>query len=252
MEVTLAGDTISVGGLDEPLVLKVGQYDLVASSPNFETVTKSFQVVQDETTVVNVTFVPKKTAKPAEYQVTLEPPEAMLAASGEGVSVSGTGGRRTVTVAEPDGETAFTLVATLDGYDDYRQMLVPKAGESRDLTVRLESIEVAPMPEKPQVAEYQVTVDPPEATLTASGKGVSISGQGPRRTVTIANPDSSGSVTLVAMLDGYRNLRREFRPSDRDIEQSRSTVGTDERTTIEGRRDYLNSFQQLPTPRRWT
>ena len=218
VEVTLDGDTINVDGLDEPLELKVGQYDLVASSPKFETVTRSFQVKQDETTVVDITFVPKTAEvaiEPARYEVTVEPPAAMLAASGDGVSVSGRGSRRTVTVARPDGQKSFTLVATLNGYDDYRQMLVPKAGESRDLTVRLESIEVAPMPEKPQVAEYQVTVDPPEATLTASGKGVSISGQGVRRTITIANPDSSGSVTLVAMLDGYRNLRREFRPSTR-------------------------------------
>ena len=108
VKVTLDDDTINVDGLDEPLELKVGQYDLVASSPNFETVTKSFQVKRDETTVVDVTFVPKTaevTLEPARYQVTVEPPEAMLAASGDGVSVPGEGGRRTVTVAEPDGQS---------------------------------------------------------------------------------------------------------------------------------------------------
>ena len=59
VELTLNGDRISIKGLDEPLELKVGQYELVASSPNFETVTKSFRVKHDETTVVEVTFISK-------------------------------------------------------------------------------------------------------------------------------------------------------------------------------------------------
>jgi len=56
VKVSLDGDTISSDGLNEPLKLKGGEHNLVASSPNFETVTQSFQVEKGETTVVDVTF----------------------------------------------------------------------------------------------------------------------------------------------------------------------------------------------------
>ena len=59
VELTLNGDRISIKGLNAPLELRVGQHELIASSPNFETVTTSFRVKHDETTVVEVMFVPK-------------------------------------------------------------------------------------------------------------------------------------------------------------------------------------------------
>jgi hypothetical protein len=51
-------------------------------------VTRSFQVKKNETTVVEVTFEPKVAAKvqPAVYRVTVDPPDAIVTASGEGVS----------------------------------------------------------------------------------------------------------------------------------------------------------------------
>jgi len=63
VQITVDGDTIAVDGLNEPLKLKVGEHNLVASSPNFETVTQSFQVKEEETTVLEVTFAPKAIAE---------------------------------------------------------------------------------------------------------------------------------------------------------------------------------------------
>jgi len=167
VRITVDGDTIAVDGLNEPLKLKVGEHNLVASSPNFETVTQSFQVKEDETTVLEVTFVPKAmpetvveaATSPATYRVTLDPPQATLAASGEGVSVSGQGGERTVNVSEPDGQSKIVFVATLDGYHDYRQELQPAAGELKHLIIRLEQIpKPSPTPQVSESPEKKTTM----------------------------------------------------------------------------------------------
>ena len=70
--VTLDGETITIDGLDEPLKLTVGEHQLTARSPSFEAVTQNFQVKRNETTLVEVTFVPKVAADPTAKP----PPEA--------------------------------------------------------------------------------------------------------------------------------------------------------------------------------
>jgi hypothetical protein len=67
VRVFVDGNTIAIDGLSEPLKLKVGEHKLVASSPSFESVTQSFRVKRDETTLLDVRFVPQavpETAKP--------------------------------------------------------------------------------------------------------------------------------------------------------------------------------------------
>jgi len=190
VKISLDGDTISIDGLKELLKLKVGEHNLVASSPNFETVTQSFRVKEGETTVVEVTFVPKAApdtvaegaASPATYRVTLDPPQATLAASGEGASVTGQGGERIVRVAEADGQSKVTLVAMLDGYQDHRQELQPVAGETRHLIVRLEPVP-KPSP-KPQVSES------PKKKTTIATK----SGQTQAMTPSVPSPDETPDV----------------------------------------------------------
>jgi hypothetical protein len=88
VDITLDGETITLRGLEQSLELKVGEHNLIARSGNLETVTRSFQVKKNETTVVEVTFEPKVAAKvqPAVYRVTVDPPDAIVTASGEGVS----------------------------------------------------------------------------------------------------------------------------------------------------------------------
>lgn len=59
VEIRLDGETITFRGPDEPLKVKVGEHNLIARSANLETVTRSFRVKNNETTVVEVTFEPK-------------------------------------------------------------------------------------------------------------------------------------------------------------------------------------------------
>ncbi|MCY2992924.1 MAG: protein kinase [Planctomycetota bacterium] len=180
--ITLDGETITINGLDEPLKVTVGEHNLIARSGNLETVTRSFQVKKNETTAVEVTFEPKlaaATTRPAAYRVSIDPPQAMLTASGEGVSVAGQGAERTVKVAEPNGRAKTTLIATLDGYQTLRRELQPTSGEVGHLILQLE-----PIPEKPS-AGVSGTVAPPTAdssvpdTIVSSMDSKPAESQGP-------------------------------------------------------------------------
>lgn len=82
VRVTLDGETIDIGGLDEPLRLKVGEHHLVATSPKFETVTRSFRVKRNGTTAVDVRFKPrglagepKPRAEPVRQQASQPKPQ---------------------------------------------------------------------------------------------------------------------------------------------------------------------------------
>ena len=167
VEVTLDGETISVEGLDEPLELEVGEHELEARSPSSEAFTQSFQVERDETTLVEISLKPKESTEevePAVYRVTLDPPEATLAANGEGVSVAGQGTEHTVRVADPDGQSKVILVATLDGYQNLSRELQPKPGDVDHLQLRLElTTDVAkkvPVSGYPELAEAPKTEAP--------------------------------------------------------------------------------------------
>lgn len=70
VEITLNGETITIAGLDEPLKVEVGEHNLKASAPGFETFTRSFRVKRNEKKVMEVTFTPKAEAegtKPEAY-----------------------------------------------------------------------------------------------------------------------------------------------------------------------------------------
>ncbi|MEI8374270.1 MAG: hypothetical protein WCJ35_15715 [Planctomycetota bacterium] len=83
---------------------------------------------------------PLPQASPAVYRVQIEPPGAKLAATGMGVSIEGDGAVRTVTIADPDGRREIVLMAVLDGYETLNRSLVPKAGGSDTLHLRLQPI----------------------------------------------------------------------------------------------------------------
>ncbi len=146
VDITLDGEMITFGGLDKPLKVEVGEHNLTARLGDLETVTRSFQVKKNETTMVAITFepTPPLTSNAAVYRVTIDPSEATLTASGQGVTVAGQGANRTVTVAEPDGKTKAVLLATLDGYRTLRQQLQPVANESLDLVLHLERLPEPP------------------------------------------------------------------------------------------------------------
>lgn len=75
--------------------------------------------------------------KAAIYRVRITPSEAILAATGAGVTVAGEGGERTVTVVAPDGRTKLLLLASLAGYENQQRELKPFAGESRTIVIQL-------------------------------------------------------------------------------------------------------------------
>jgi serine/threonine protein kinase len=58
VHVTVDGETIDIHGLDEPLRVEVGPHEFVARSPKYETVTRSFRVQSNKTTLVDVRFEP--------------------------------------------------------------------------------------------------------------------------------------------------------------------------------------------------
>jgi formylglycine-generating enzyme required for sulfatase activity len=74
---------------------------------------------------------------PAVYRVRLVPVEALLTASGMGVTIEGEGSERTVTVVSPDGETRLVLVAVLEGYEHQQLELQPVPGETESVAITM-------------------------------------------------------------------------------------------------------------------
>ena len=156
--VQIDGETIAITGLDRPLRLRPGEHGLVVTGDDFETVTKSFTVKRGSEEPLRITLVPKAervaqtpptptvipkpvepapVPQPAVYRVQITPPEALLTASGKGVTVAGEGGQRTVTVAEPDGKARVVLLAVLAGHENLQIELTPAPGEQKGLTMQL-------------------------------------------------------------------------------------------------------------------
>jgi len=59
VQVTVDGDEIGVKGLKEPLTVRVGDHDLVVSSPSYETVTRHFTIRRGATELVEIELSPK-------------------------------------------------------------------------------------------------------------------------------------------------------------------------------------------------
>ena len=86
-------------------------------------------------------------------------------------------------------------------------------------------------------AVYRVQIEPPEAALAATGRAVSIEGEGPARTVTVAEPDGRREVVLVATRRGYENLVHWLTPRPGDAE------------TVDLRLRRLKEPEATPPPR---
>ena len=181
IQVKVDGDEITVSGLDVPLKLSPGEHGLTVTSPRFETVTKSFKVTRGNTTVVEIELQPIPSSvqstvvtvvtpetpeqtpieKPAVYTVELDPPQAVFSVEGDGVAVTGTGRRRTVSVAKPQPDAPLVLVARLDGFQDARRKLQPVPGASEAIVFKLsptaKSIRETPVPSNPSPrAAFQI------------------------------------------------------------------------------------------------
>ncbi len=218
VEVKMNGQQIEIAGLDQPLRLRTGEHDLVVSGSDFETVTRSFTVKRGGEDTLRITLV----GKPAVYQVRIEPDDARLSVSGEGVTTAGDGAEQTVTVANPDGRQKIVLFARKVGYQDLERELQPSPGETGELEFQLQPLpppdEQPPAPpaiakpDQPERAVFTVQVEPPEAMLYISGAGARLDGQGARRTVTVEAPDGKSPIVLVAAMEGYQSQRHELVP----------------------------------------
>ena len=152
-QITVDGDEIAITGLDEPLKLRVGEHALTVTSPRFETVTQSFKVTRGDTTVVEVTLQPKPSSapgiaksdkpgatpleKPAVYSVELDPSQATFSVEGDGVTVTGSGPKRTVSVVKPQPDKPIVLVARLQNFQEARRKLRPAPGASEVIVLKL-------------------------------------------------------------------------------------------------------------------
>ncbi len=173
---------------------------LMAVLDGYESHRVPLQPVPGETVDLVIELV--RSIPPAVYQVRLSPPMAELRVAGPGVTVSGEGSQRTVTVVKPGEETEIVLMVMLDGHESHRVELQPVAGETVDLVIEL----------VPRPAVYQVRLTPPMAELHVEGPGVTVSGEGSQRTVTVAKPEEETSILLMARLDGHATVRHELNP----------------------------------------
>jgi len=79
-------------------------------------------------------------AQPAVYVVEISPPDARLGVSRSGVSVSGRGGRRTITVHWANGESEIVIRGTKTDYQRFEQRLRPRPGVTEQLSIHLKRL----------------------------------------------------------------------------------------------------------------
>jgi len=134
VKVELDGEVIEIRGLGRPLRVRACEHELLVTGEDFETFNRSFIVKRGTEERLRITLVPK----PAVYTVQIEPAHALLTGSGEGATIVGEGGTRTVTVADADGRKRVVLLASLKGYRDEERELHPSPGESRKIQIQLQ------------------------------------------------------------------------------------------------------------------
>ena len=137
---------------------------------------------------VVLTLVPR----PAVYTIHLDPPESALEVKGDGVTITGSGGTRTVEVARPREDRELALVGSLPGYEEDRQLVKTRPGEPKQLTVR----------PKLKPATVAIEVEPPGATETASA-GARVVGEGNHRQLVVDVPVPRSTVKVVVTHAGY-------------------------------------------------
>ncbi len=143
-------------------------------------------------------------AEPAVYRVHITPEDAKLTPLSLGVTVSGSGTERMVVVS-PRGTEEVTLSAVRQGYEEQRVVLHPVSGQREERRIDLKR-NVDP-------AVYRVALSPEAADLRAvDDEGVTITGVGSRRIVTIARPDGKTRIELVATSAGFEEQPIEIQP----------------------------------------
>ena len=86
-------------------------------------------------------------AEQATCIVELDPPNASLKVEGDGVTLSGTGGRREIKIARPHSTRPITLFVSANGYQDLQRVLRPSPGDNENLSLRLEPVKSGASPE---------------------------------------------------------------------------------------------------------
>jgi hypothetical protein len=99
--------------------------------------------------------------KPAEFTLSLDPPDAEVSVNGKDAVVTGSGALRTITIAEPDGQSKMLVTAKRNGFKVVVQEVQPKPGDLGKLAFRLERISsalpspaIAPFPDE-KAKEHQ-------------------------------------------------------------------------------------------------
>ena len=119
------------------------------------------------------------------------------------------------------------LTLQLDGYETHKIFL--------DSARRQSSVKLAlvPLP-----LTYTLNVQPPHVALSVQEPGATLAGNGQRRTLTVAEPNSERTYTLVAKLDNFADVVRTVRP----------VPGKTESLDIEFPAQLVFDFPQLGVP----
>lgn len=159
-------------------------------------------------------------------KIELSDPQAQVAVQvdGQDISISGLGqplkvraGEHGLVVSGEGFETETRKFSVKRGEQiALRIELVPKPSAPAEATADTPADEPKPKPESPKKevssAVYAVQIEPPDARLAVSGEGATVVGEGPQRTVTVANPDGVKKIVLLATKSGFRTEEREFQP----------------------------------------
>jgi formylglycine-generating enzyme required for sulfatase activity len=121
-------------------------------------------------------------------------------------------GDHQLVVTGQDFETVTRSFTVKRGKEEpMRITLIPKTPDS----ARPDTPETAggeERPTAPQPAVYNVRVEPADGKLLVSGEGASVVSEGEAWTVTVARPDGTARIVLLATKSGYENQELELQP----------------------------------------
>lgn len=171
---------------------------LLASHAGYQNLERTLRPAAGETAKYTLRLAPL----PAEYTITVDPPETILSLEGGSGAITGSGNLRKLRVPEPDGSTELMLRATLEGHKTRSEALTPSPGATADMTLRLE----------PEPAVFEISLQPATAALSCEAPGVQIERQsGGTSLLTVERPKSNVEFKLTATAPGHKGIARILR-----------------------------------------
>ena len=178
----------------DPLQLK--NVKITATQEGYESAEFSWEIKPGSNESHTFDLIPK----PATLNVAVTPESAKLKVTPSEVKISSEENLRKLVVERPDRTQIVKVIASANGYESHESIWSPEPGGISEQTISL----------IPKPVTLTVTLEPDNAELFISPDGTTVTGDGPKKTIS-AKP-STGPFKIEARLDGFETRSLTWTP----------------------------------------